>query len=262
METNQYLNDVVLPYFSGFIHQNVDMGLFTPDGIIIGCTAKGAENVGLKVDEVIGLSYETLDINIIKKICKLTVHNVSDIVALFQKLWKLNKIVIQEKRIISYIDVIPYKMHYSATLVTHTPIFNPTNGEVVATQTIGTTYHLYGIVDYINKLNNEENQELSTLTVPENNFNLTPRQHEVLFLLLIGLSQSEIATVLGIVRGTISTIITHQLCHKFEITNGSTKSLLIKARKYDLHKYVPQSLYKPQVIVLDNDIRQKYFSGY
>jgi len=261
MEINQYINNVVLPSFSGFMDSEIDTALFNQEGIIIGCTPIGAANLGLKIEDVMGMSYKTLDTKFIKKICKLTdKYNAEDILSLFKTLGKIHDIVVKHKTIINYIDIIPYSGYYSATLVTQIPIFYPENGTVIATQSFGSKHHLYGMIDYINKLNEEYNDELPTLTIPENSLNLTSRQHEVLFLLLAGLSQSEVATVLGVSRGTVSTIVAYQLNHKFGILHGTTNDLLEKARQYNLHKYIPQSLYKPKVIILDNDIQQKYFN--
>lgn len=261
MKPDNYIQDVVLPYFNSFLQQDVDMGLFTPDGVVLACTTRGAQGFGLSIDDVIGLSYKTLNLQIINKICRATDTNQSKLFAkLFSVLGKLNDIVVKEQKVINYIDVIPYKYCYNASLITHIPIFNPENGNVVATQTIGSDFHLFGMVEYINNLHQQPNLiPLSTNPAQSANLNLPDRQHEVLFLLLIGLSQSEVATVLDISRGTVSSTITNHLCKKFEVDTLNTTKLLAKARKLNFHKYIPLSLYKPRIIIMDNEIKKKYF---
>lgn len=256
---DHYLQDIILPYFSGFFNQDVDMALFSITGIALATTKKSESMLGLNLDEIIGRSYKDIDTSIVNKICKMEDYKPQIILDLFKKLDKLNEIVVKEQRVINYIDILPYKNMYNASLVTHMPIFNPNTGKVVATQTIGTNFHLYGMIDYLNKLSEEQDlHTLSTLPLP---LHISPRQHEVLFLLLVGLSQSEIAGVLDITRGTVSAIITHQLSHKLGSTTSSTQELIDKALKLGLEKCIPQSLNEPRIIVLDNDIRHRYFTS-
>lgn len=255
----EFLDKVVIPYFSGFIHQNIDTGLFTPDGIVIAASVKGANNYGVDHKELVGMSYHTMNLEFIAKICESSeIEDLMGIANLFKKIGKLNQIISLERKVINYIDVIPYKNHYSATIVTHLPIINPITDNVVATQAIGNNFYLYGIVDYINNIRKEQN--LVPLKPFVENINLSQRQHEVLFLLTVGLSQIEIAKVLGITRGTVSSIITHQLSNKLGLVNVDTRKLIELACNMGLDKYIPPSLYRPRVIILDNEIEQKYFS--
>lgn len=258
-EDKEYLNKIVIPYFSGFIHQNIDTGLFTPDGIVIAASVKGANNYGVDRDELVGMSYHTMDLDFIAKICESSaIEDLIGIANLFKKIGKLNQIISQEKMVVNYIDVIPYKSHYSATIVTHLPIINPITGNVIATQAIGNNFYLYGIVDYVNNIHKEQN--LVPLKPFVDKINLSQRQHEVLFLLTVGLSQIEIAKVLGITRGSVSSIITHQLSNKLGLLNANTRKMVELAYEMGIDKYIPPSLYRPRVIILDDEIEQKYFS--
>lgn len=261
MNSQQYLKDFVIPYFSSFIDKDFDMGLFAPDGTVLLTTKKGANAIGLTEEEVIGLSYKKDSDYIIQKICALTeLNQEKDFKKVFEKIAKIHDIVVQEQIIINYIDIIPYKTHYIATLVTEFPIFNPHNNEVVATQTIGSNYHLYGLNDYLNDLHDKQELIVLKAPKPKGKFNLSQRQHEVLFLLSIGLSQSKIAHILGVTRGTISTIITQQLMNKLNLPDSNTQTLIAYAHKMNIHKNVPMSLYKPKVMILDEKINKKYFS--
>lgn len=257
-EDKEYLEKIIIPYFSGFIHENMDTGLFTPDGVVIAASIKGANNYGVDYQELIGMSYHTMSLDFIAKVCQNSeIADLEDIECLFKKIGKLNQIIAKEKKAINYIDVIPYKKHYSATIVTHIPIINPATGNVVATQAIGNNFYLYGITDYINNIHSEQN--LVPLKPFTENINLSQRQHEVLFLLAVGLSQIEISKVLGIARGTVSSIITHQLATKFNLINGDARKLVEHAYSLGLDKYIPPSLYKPRIIILDDEVEQKYF---
>ena len=258
-EDKKYLDKVIIPYFSGFIHQNIDTALFTPDGTVIAVSIKGANNYGVGREELVGMSYHTMSLEFISRICESSaIEDLIGIADLFKKIGKLNQTISQERKAVNYIDVIPYKSHYSATIVTHLPIINPITGNVVATQAIGNNFYLYGIVDYINNIHKEQN--LVPLKPFVENINLSQRQHEVLFLLTVGLSQIEIAKVLGITRGTVSSIITHQLSNKLGLLNADTRKLVELAYDMGIDKYIPPSLYRPRVIILDDEIEQTYFS--
>lgn len=255
---DNYLQDTILHYFSGFFNQNVDTALFDINGVVLATTKKSGLTIGLNLDEIIGRSYKDVNLSIIDRICKMENYKPQTILDLFKKLDKLNEIVVQEQRVINYIDILPYKNIYNASFVTHMPIFNTNTGKVVATQTIGTDFHLYGMVNYLNKLC--EKQDLHTLSTLPLPLQLSPRQHEVLFLLLVGLSQSEISNILNITRGTVSAIITNQLSYKLGSSTSSTQELVDKAIELGLEKCIPQSLNEPRIIILDNEIRHRYFS--
>ena len=74
-----------------------------------------------------------------------------------------------------------------------------------------------------------------------------------MLLLANGLSQDLIAQTLKVSRSTIANIIANQLCAKFGIPGSNTKLLAQKALKYEFHQTVPASLYRPYVILLDDN---------
>jgi len=246
MNTENYIEKVIFPYFNGFLNQDLNMCLYDANGTVLAITGRSALRLGVTPDKIIGMSYDKVSPEIIEQMC--TIHDPDDvekILAACKKITKINEVVVVEKRIINYVDVIPYKNIYEASLVTQFPVFD-TNNNVIAIQSLSTPFHLYGIGDYISKLNNCK--QLAISKAPEISIDLSIRQHEILFLLLVGMSQTEIALILGIKRGTVSTIIGSQLCPKFGIHGSNTKLLLHKAKELNIEDYVPPSLDTPRVI--------------
>ncbi len=81
----------------------------------------------------------------------------------------------------------------------------------------------------------------------------------LLFLLLCGMNQNDIAAFLDLNRGSVSRII-GRLCTKFDIVGINVELLLKKAIKIRLHELIPKSLNKPRIIILDPHIKARYFS--
>ena len=79
---------------------------------------------------------------------------------------------------------------------------------------------------------------------------LTERQNEILFLLSISFAQEEIAIILGITRGTVSSCIA-SLCKKIDISGQNTSGLIEKALKLNLISSIPPSLIKTRVFPID-----------
>jgi hypothetical protein len=261
----EFITSYIDNYFIGMMEQNIYATISDIEGNSIIATHKSAKTIGLNSGfELEGLSYKNIDINLVKKYCNINnIEDIEIILHLSKKLQQIRDIVVQEKITISYLDVIPYSGILEATIVNVFPIIYKT-GEVILIQTIATKFHLFGIYDYLQESQQtESSHKINLCTSDELPFaiKLSPRQHEVLYLLAIGLSQDSVARILSINRGTIASIVSEQLCPKFNIAGSSTRILVSKAIELDIIKYMPKSLYKPLVLVLDPEIEKKYFNN-
>lgn len=257
---DKFLDDVVIPYFSGFqLSNNIDICLFSADSVLLSISQVMPRKFQLNAHELIGKSIKYLTPEIVKHVCNVDDSNLDEVFRELQKVSLLNDIVVKDKIAINYIDVLPYKNYFDATLVVHIPIFDH-DGNVVAIQILSTTYYLFGLSDYLQSNAHffESNSSLlKPIKIQKSQTSLSTRQHEVLFLLLSGMTQTDIATFLELKRGTISTVV-HNLCNKFNIDGANTQLLLKAARKQRFHHDIPDSLRKPRFIILDPEIRAKY----
>ena len=117
-----------------------------------------------------------------------------------------------------------------------------------------TDFNMFGVNDY---LTSYHDKALDVPTIIKNSdelkIPLSRRQHEILFLITIGLSQREAAVILDISRSSIAKTLVETICPKFGIYDSNTSLLIEKARKMNLHKFIPSSLCKPWVIVLGHE---------
>jgi len=250
-EKQQYLEEVIIPQFATLIEQQVYSVIFDFNFKIKVCTNASARSVGMPTwREMVGLSFSNhQDIDLGLKIfsAQYTENFVEYIHQYTQKIYEIQKQVFIDKNVISFIDLLPYKGHFQSYLVTYVPIFHPT-GEVIAIQSYATRSRFFSHQEYLNLLVEDKLEQTNP-----NLEKLTSRENEIMFLLANGLSQDLIAQTLKVSRSTIANIIANQLCAKFGIPGSNTKLLAQKALKYEFHQTVPASLYRPYIILLDDN---------
>ena len=260
-----YLKQFILPNFEGWIEQDIFSALYDLNGNVIIATNKTAKSMGLLNGHMLsGLSYHNVTPEIVRAFSSVKDPiETQRIIELCDKISKIRELIVSQKIAISYIDVLPYHNVFEASLINHFPIFNK-HGDVIATQTISGRFHLFGINDYLNEINDDKIPLDQKIILCKNtdlppNLHLSKRQHEILFLLTIGVSQDVAARILHISRGTVASIVSEQLCPKFNIAGSSTRILINKALQINFNRYMPESLFRPRVIILDADIDYKYF---
>lgn len=259
-EKDYYLKSVVIKSFNLLQHSKVSAYLYFTDGTLIAITDSAKEEFGLDsllrqcksedelTDEDI-VNYTGFDgINYIKAI-----REAAAIV------YKLRKIAIENKSTLSFVSLIPRHGEYKPRLMLYLPILHE-SGEVVAIQSIQTNYCLFNLFKYFD----EQNEKFSLQMVAAKTINfpihLSKRQHEILFLLTIGQSQRQAAEILNISRGNLARITADDICPKFGIFDGNTTKLIEKAIKMNYRKYMPQTLFYPKIIIVDQNIIEKYFN--
>ena len=210
------------------------------------------------INEIIGKSFIELDNAIISKLTGLTNgDSIEQVKASYQKFNRLIEATINEKRIISCLDITQYHKDTDPYINTFIPIFSNDKGSiVVGVKMVSSIFRLFGVYDYFKVLHVKP----SNLNNLYSTLNLATRQHEILYLLANGFSQIEAAQILNISRGALANIVSEQICPKFNINGSNMKVLIEKAKLMKLDKYMPKSLLKSSVIVFDQDIVDKYFS--
>ncbi len=188
-----------------------------------------------------------------EKFCKA--HNVSvEMVAdVMQQANALIRKVIETKDVVNFVVLLPLHKSLHGYARTAVPIIHP-NGEVVGVNVTTYGYSFFGIQEFIDILHDNKYESKSyyheqdkTHTI---NRGLSPRQKEILFLVGQGLSQDYAAKILGIKRGTLSKIITDQICPKFNIFPPHYLTLLEAIKKEGLDRHIPESFWQSRVIEL------------
>jgi|GEM_PF-4631996 len=135
-------------------------------------------------------------------------------------------------------------------IITHLPIFY-VDGSVIATYIIASQFQFVPSYDLLT--NNQQNST-PLPTTPNKIYNhqippITERQQEVLFMLIAGIPQEQIATYLNISRGTVSSCIAG-LCKKFDIVGQSSTLLAAKAAGLGFGSKVPKAFINAGIILL------------
>lgn len=249
---NKFIQDVLLPYFETFRNTEIGISLCDLETRVIFATQDTAKKLNVSMSYILRLSYKDVTAEQVRKICEVeTTSEVNAILKASKQIVKLHQLAVERKSIISYIDFTPFKNYYHAYSIDLIPL-SDYDGNVVAVQTVSSRFYFFGILDYLNALNNKHKSRL--LSAKASNFNLSDRQHEVLFLLSSGMSQNEIGVFLGIQRGSISRLVS-RLCEKFGISGISIDLLLKRAKKLRLHESIPKSLSLPRIIILDPEVK-------
>lgn len=254
-EKYDYVHNVLIKKFQLTQNSNCS-ALFDLDGSLLVVSDEtrrqfGIENILTVLNKSFHLSNVT-DENIAILTGFSDQVNIEAIRIACEKMIKLQQIVVSRKVPVSFISLIPRGNIFSSRLVSYIPVFHD-SGELVALQTYSSYCNLFGITEYLTILQ-EKDLEPVTIKAYDLPIKLTPRQHEILFLLVRGLSQRQAADVLNISRGNLAKITVESICPKFEIFDADTGELIDRAIKLGYHKYIPQSLCRASIIVLDNDI--------
>ncbi len=244
--------------------QKIMISILDTTGTLLAISDYSAKLLGVLSEQIIGLNL----IHLTQEQIKLLMPDItSDEIVIVQEgygiLRRLLTILIQEKIPLSYINFMPYGHIRKPFLETALPIFDD-NLEVIGVKVVTTEYSLYGQNEYFKELC-KISADTQKSTLPNNTssqntgINLAGRQHEIVYLLANGFTQSEVAQILNISRGSVANIVSEQICPKFKIAGSSTKLLIDKAITLGLNKTMPSGLYKPFIIVLNNEITERYF---
>jgi DNA-binding CsgD family transcriptional regulator len=169
-----------------------------------------------------------------------------------------DKLVMEEKNTLEILDVHPYVTGWKSYVTRKSPLWNDEKTEVMGTIYHGleiTTNQFIKIFQILSKRIAKTDNEILTgensriLTENIKKPLLTPRQTEVLFLLILGGNLKDIAKSLKISDRTVSVHIEF-LKNKFDASNKS--ELIDNAYSLGVEKFIPKSLFNQQFsIILD-----------
>lgn len=253
-EHKNYLSEKIIPDFKKFVDKDMFSVIINCDHEIEISTNKSANSVGVENwEELRGISFANYgDENIVQKYFKdAYLSELKDEINQYlHKLLCLQKLVIEKCMVIQFIDMLPYDNKFITYITTYTPILHP-DGTVVAIQSFSIQSYVLRFQGHISPPLQQKSSEFDKYT---------NREREILFLLSNGATQEKISQMLNISRGTTASIISNQLCPKFNIAGANTKLLMDAAIKAGMYKNIPRSLWKPCLIILNHDLHELFMN--
>ena len=237
------------------------------NGVVLAASDASAQLSGRQTgEELKGLCAATItDEQIHSLIPDLTAAELIAVKQNFATLAKIMKIVVLEQVMINYIDFNPYGGIRAAYLQAAIPIFGE-DLTVVGIRVVSSVrpISLFGKNEYFNHLSQNSNVIQGNdkeHIKPKTNPRFTTRQLEIIYLLSNGFSQMEAAQILHISRGALSNILSYQIYHKFGIEGANHGLFMEYAKSAGLQQTMPRSLYKPFIIILDDELVARYFNN-
>lgn len=254
-EYQHYLDEYIKRYFNQLINKDIFSIIYNRDFYIEAATfcslKSGGHDDSVNIKKISYKFYNdtaTLEKFFGQKYIELHKEAVS---AYGKKIYYLQQVVFNTGTVIKFIDMLPYNESFTVYITSYVPLIHP-NGEVLAIQSTSVEGDISRFQRYICKPNAQSNNK-------HLDENFTNRELEILFLLTNGASQNEIAQILNVARTTISSIIANQICPKFNISGANTKILIERVIKAGLYLNMPNSLWKPCVIILNEELLNNSF---
>ncbi|MBX9865780.1 MAG: helix-turn-helix transcriptional regulator [Burkholderiales bacterium] len=248
IEKRQYINDILLPNFKHILKNNVHAALFDDELRLKICTDLSARSVGFKSwQEIENTSYlDCHNKDLMEKVFGkfYSEQNRPLLILHAQRIIQLQRHVFKTGAIIYFVDLLPYNNMFTSFMVTFLPIYHH-SGEIIALQSVAIENKFFNFQDYL--YNN------GIFKPKTSAIKLTQREDEVIFLLANSITQEKIGQLLKISRSTVANCI-NQLCLKFDIAGSNTRRLGELATQYGYHTSVPKSLWRPNIIILDEEI--------
>lgn len=247
---NRYLEENVLSWFSHLVDQDLYSVIINRNFEVEMGTTLSAKSVGFeKAEDLRKVSAKNCDDPImLKHFFGNHYHeNTKDLYSTYgRKLHRLQQTVFEQGKAVKLIDMLPYNQEFISYITSYFPIFHP-NGEVVAIHSSSVKSYILRFQGHIDKPNLQYDSKLLWSK-------FTQREQEILFLITNGATQEQISQILNISRSTVSMIIGNQICPKFNIPGANTKILLKEAINAGFYRHMPPSLWKPCIIVLNEDL--------
>ena len=230
IEMNKLLETLIQQYYYGMTNSDMLIAVFDLDGIIGFSTNKFASQFG-----------ESHFSANLRPVIKKQLHEVQPEVATryiqIRKQIQTNKTEAQYLMNVQLIDGI------HCFLVNHRPIFAP-DASVIGTELHARIYYLFPINQLI------QTGESIDQKISSSHIHLTLRQKQIIFYLIIGLTQENIARILKISRGTVVKMIANDICPKFNLVSGSATFLVKEILKYDFKHIIPDGILNVPKLIL------------
>ena len=249
VKVDDYIQNTVAPYFKSCVSVNMCATIVDYKYETIFATNESAKSIGLHSwEQLVGASYKyyaRIDTAVwyfgewYNSQTKFHIHRYA------RKIFRIQQYVLKTGLPASFIDSLPYDKGIRSYLVTFIPVFDNI-GNVIAIQSVALNHRLASYQEHV--------AHILTKNIPpvmNNNIKLSNRENEVLFLLICGITQEQIAQILHITRATVAAIIRNQLSIKFGVSASNTKLIIEAALALGFPLSIPSSLWAPSVIALD-----------
>jgi hypothetical protein len=247
-----YLRDNIIPGFLPLLNQQVYSVIFNRYHEFVICTNLSANSIGFvdwQTAQGLSIKDHSNDEKIRKVFGALYTPEFARLIHRYaEDVCELQNQVFKSGKMVSFMDLLPYNGKFSSFLINYVPIFHP-NGEVIAIQSFAIASRLFSHQEFLLQIM-EENE----INCGDQKISLTQREQEIMFLVANGITQDQMAQILNLHRSTIANIISKQLCVKFGLAGSRTKELGKIAQQYDFHQKIPRSLYRPFIVVLNQDL--------
>lgn len=250
-EIETYLWENIIPNFLMLVDKPIYSVIFNRYHEFVICTDLSARSIGFTTwQDLKGVSiqHHNNDELIHKVFDVYTTEFAKYIHEYADRVCKLQDQIFATGKVISFIDLLPYGGKFSTFLINYIPIFHP-SGEVIAIQSFAIESRFFSHQKFLLQL-----VDFDEISLDNKKINLTQREQEIMFLLANGISQEQMAQILNIQRSTIANIIAKQLCVKFGLAGSNSKNLAKIALRCDFHQVIPRSLYRPFIIILNQDL--------
>lgn len=242
LEQQKFIDEILLPSLIGTVDKDISAVTYDLNGKVIHATNAYARlNNYLDWHEVVGKTIA--DINVFKE-DKLS-----------KTLTSIRHKVIREERTIYYIVFANYSYGFDAHAVYNFPLFMP-DGSVIATQVISKKFNLFNPVNLFNKFSAKKIKKRKLAL----NVEFSELEYNILFLMVIRLTQEESAFFVKLSRSRLAQILT-DLYARLGVSNQ--EELITLALEHQLITTIPTAFMQPKVIVLNsfsNDVfKQEVF---
>lgn len=253
-EIDAYIDKIIVPAFVPLIDKKVSAVIWDCSGNFIISTDKYAQIFGFKTGiemkkyhDLFPLSraYPTLTM-LSSEILKQVLYTLDKIIEFRQE-------VITNKTPVQAVIIHPFINVFNTVIMTNIePIFH-NNGEIIAVKLTINNFILLGLREYLLEYYNSTSKSPPLGIIQDHKklpIQITQRQHEILFLIAIGLPQCSVADVLNISRGAVAKTLYHRIASKLKLETRNEFELMQSIKQLNIHKYIPKSLCRPWVIKL------------
>ena len=234
------LEKVTRAIFSGIINKNILSSAYDLNGKLIAATKLYALFLGFReLAQILGKSHDDI----------LSQNNGKA----FTNQLKIIRVEAQTKgEAISYVAYLKLENKFHFLNSTIMPLC-ASDSRVIGTLITTSSYKSISLSDILAPKIGTSGKELVNLNkAPDAVRSLTKRQKEVLFLLIGGLTQEQIAKSLGISRSSVSNYLL-SISYRFGLTNQTASVIRELGVQYGYDKYVPDNLINPQVLMVTHE---------
>ena len=248
VSNHAFIQNYIVPSFLGSVKEKILFSVYDLEGRIViasdmFCRYFGFENY----TQLIGLT------PIKEKLFKQShiMENPNDLKPYEEMLneWeRIRQKVISTEKLVAYMNIAPFPQGTAVFEASHFPLWDA-EGKVVATQILlhGNNFFFDSLL-----LKNKIFQNTSKIHKVVDMPILSDFEFKIIFLMVLGFSQSEIARFLDVSRGTIASKISEQIGHKFGINGANSKLLMKKLIDINFFQSLPFNMIPPIIKELNS----------